>query len=143
MISTRRTTIHAIAGRWLVVLAICAMISGCVVTRYSTTGVTNDLPPSAVTHGQDSYDDRPWLRGDRWDYTYRRQRLNPRPGYREGGYRDWRPERPQTFFPEHGVKCNPRRAVCYKWDEHRDRWRPDRSETRDFFGKKAAKRLKR
>jgi hypothetical protein len=41
----------------------------------------------------------------------------------------------RIFRADDDVVCNRRERVCYK-DGH-----PDRSETRDFFGKKAARRL--
>jgi hypothetical protein len=41
----------------------------------------------------------------------------------------------RIFRPDDDVVCNRRERVCYK-DGH-----PDRSETRDFFGKKAARRV--
>lgn len=40
------------------------------------------------------------------------------------------------FRPDDDIVCNRRQRVCYK-DGH-----PDRSETRDFFGKKAGRRIK-
>ena len=41
----------------------------------------------------------------------------------------------QPFRPSRHVVCDPDDRVCYK-NGH-----PDRSETRDFFGKKAARRM--
>ena len=41
----------------------------------------------------------------------------------------------KIFRPDDDVVCNRRERVCFKDG------RPDRSETRDFFGKKAARRL--
>jgi hypothetical protein len=43
--------------------------------------------------------------------------------------------------PDPGVVCDRRKAVCYKWHNGSREWRPDRSDTRDNFGKKAARRL--
>ena len=34
-----------------------------------------------------------------------------------------------------------RKAVCYKWHKDSGEWRPDRSDTKDNFGKRAARRL--
>ena len=41
----------------------------------------------------------------------------------------------RIYRVDNGVVCDPRRQVCLK------EGRPDRSETRDFFGKKAARRV--
>lgn len=123
--------------RMLVWVALCTLMSGCVVARYPTV----PLP------GQ--YDHQPSL-GNPVPYVYTFPRY-PQP-YDLRGFRVLPPDHRdvsrglsgrRSYFPEYGLKCDPRRAVCYKWSERRDRWQPDRSETRDYFGKKAAKRLKR
>jgi hypothetical protein len=53
----------------------------------------------------------------------------------------WQAPRPRSFSPNPGVVCNERKAVCYKWHNGSREWRADRSDTRDVFGKKAARRL--
>jgi hypothetical protein len=53
----------------------------------------------------------------------------------------WNAPQSRTFSPDPGVVCDQRQAVCYKWHDGSGEWRPDRSDTRDNFGKKAARRL--
>jgi hypothetical protein len=54
----------------------------------------------------------------------------------------WDGPRSRVFSPNPGVECDRRKAVCYKWHRGSGEWRPDRSDTKDNFGKKAARRLK-
>ena len=53
----------------------------------------------------------------------------------------WNAPQPRVFSPDPGVRCDRRKEVCYKWHDRSGEWRPDRSDTKDTFGKKAARRL--
>jgi hypothetical protein len=55
----------------------------------------------------------------------------------------WNAPQSRVFSPDPGMVCDQRKAVCYKWHNGSREWRPDRSDTRDNFGKKAARRLNR
>ena len=72
-------------------------------------------------------------------YAYQRPYGSPWMGQRPYGYAP----RPQVFSPDPGVRCNLRKEVCYKWHNESREWRPDRSDTKENFGKKAARRLNR
>ncbi len=124
------------ALRALGLLSLSVLVSACTVTRYSTTsdgyGYYDAVPNPPV------YIYRDIERGSRFRPAHPRRDAPPPP---HRLFPDWRHREPRGFYPEYGLRCDPRRAVCYTWDERHDRWRPDRSETRDYFGKKAAKRL--
>jgi hypothetical protein len=72
-------------------------------------------------------------------YAYQRPYASPWTGQRPY----WNPPRSRVFSPDPGVACDRRREVCYKWHDGSREWRPDRSDTKDNFGKKAARRLER
>jgi hypothetical protein len=76
-------------------------------------------------------------------YGYRDPYGYPRPyGLPGMGQRPyWDAPRSRVFSPNPGVTCDRRKAVCYKWHQGSGEWRPDRSDTKDNFGKKAARRL--
>jgi hypothetical protein len=72
--------------------------------------------------------------------------------WRPAPYRDWygRPypyapyqyvPRSGLFSPGQGVTCDRSRGICYRWHNRGREWRSDRSETRDYFGRRAARRL--
>lgn len=75
-------------------------------------------------------------------YQYRDPYTSRRPygyGGTQGPYR-YSPQS-RVFSPDRGVTCDRRKEVCYKWHDKSREWRPDRSDTKDTFGKKAARRL--
>ena len=76
------------------------------------------------------------------DYQYRDPYTFRRPygyGGTQGPY--WNSPQSRVFSPDSGVKCDRRKEVCYKWHNNSREWRPDRSDTKDTFGKKAARRI--
>jgi hypothetical protein len=70
-------------------------------------------------------------------YAFRRPYGSPWMGQRPY----WNAPQSRVFSSDPGVVCDRRKAVCYKWHNGSREWRPDRSDTRDNFGKKAARRL--
>lgn len=91
---------------------------------------TSDYGQTRPYYGQ-PYDDRD---------PYAVQRPYGPPGMGQRPY--WDAPRSRVFSPNPGVRCDPRKAVCYKWHQGSREWLPDRSDTKDNFGKKAARRLK-
>jgi hypothetical protein len=90
-------------------------------------------------YGQSDYygQTRPYEYRDPYAY----QRPYGSPGMGQRPY--WNAPRSRVFAPDPGVRCDRRKQVCYKWHEGSREWRPDRSDTKDNFGKKAARRLNR
>jgi hypothetical protein len=78
---------------------------------------------------------------------YYGQQGYPGPGYQSyygpSFFRGYRSEygRPKKFEPEKHVKCNRAKQICY--EEEGNTYRPSVRETRQYFGKDAAKDLKR
>lgn len=70
-------------------------------------------------------------------YTW--QRPYGTPGMGQRPY--WNAPQSRAYSPDSGVRCDRRKEVCYKWHNKSREWRPDRSDTKDNFGKKAARRL--
>lgn len=74
-------------------------------------------------------------------YEYRDPFRRPYPAPWMGRSPSWNAPRSRVFSPDRGVTCDRRKEVCYKWHNKSHEWRPDRSDTKDTFGKKAARRL--
>ena len=70
-------------------------------------------------------------------YTW--QRPYGTPGMGQRPY--WNAPQSRAYSPDSGVRCDRRKEVCYKWHNKSREWRPDRSDTKDNFRKKAARRL--
>lgn len=70
-------------------------------------------------------------------YTW--QRPYGTPGMGQRPY--WNAPQSRVYSPDSGVRCDRRKEVCYKWHNNSGEWRPDRSDTKDNFGKRAARRL--
>lgn len=70
---------------------------------------------------------------------YAWQRPYGTPGMGQRPY--WNAPQSRVYSPDSGVRCDRRKEVCYKWHNKSREWRPDRSDTKDNFGKKAARRL--
>jgi hypothetical protein len=81
--------------------------------------------------------------GQVWPYEYRDPYKLQRPyGSPWMGQRPyWNAPQSRVFSRDPGVRCDRRKEVCYKWHNKSREWRPDRSDTKDNFGKKAARRL--
>ena len=95
--------------------------------------------------GQTDYYDQTDYYGQTRPYEYRDPYAYQRPyGSSWMGQRPyWNTPQSRVFAPDPGVACDRRREVCYKWHDSSREWRPDRSDTKDNFGKKAARRLNR
>jgi hypothetical protein len=100
-------------------------------------GWTSDYGQPRSYYGQPlPYYGQPYEYRDPYGY----QRPYDPPGMGQRPY--WYAPRSRVFSPNPGVSCDRRKAVCYKWHKGSGEWRPDRSDTKDNFGKKAARRLK-
>jgi hypothetical protein len=84
---------------------------------------------------------RPYQYRDPYTYRdpYALQHPYGSPGMGQRPY--WYAPQSRVFSPDPRVRCDRRKEVCYKWHDRSREWRPDRSDTKDTFGKKAARRL--
>jgi hypothetical protein len=98
-------------------------------------GSDSELPPLQFGQTHDYGQTPPYGYAD--PYAFQRPYGSPWIGPRPY----WNAPPSRMFSPDPGVVCDRRKAVCYKWHNGSREWRPDRSDTRDNFGKKAARRL--
>ena len=113
----------------LVIAALClACLPGCVTDEFLS-------PLSGFGQTDDYAQTPPYRYSD--PYVFQRPYGSPWMGRSPS----WGAPLSRVFSPDAGVVCDRRKAVCYKWHNGSHEWRPDRSDTRDNFGKKAARRL--